>query len=99
MLTCLYLITSAVGRCDFYFPWHQKTKKCLATRQYMFAYSQLFEETVTHHNAVCTVMHHQQLSGQMRQRVNINTNWRHLSTVYRIRPTCTGCSCGWQSGN
>jgi len=37
----------------------------------MFAYSQLFEETVTHCTAVCTVMHHQQLSGRMRQSVNI----------------------------
>ena len=37
----------------------------------MFAYSQLFEETETQYHAVCTVMHHQQLSGWMRQSVNI----------------------------
>ena len=70
MLTFLHLITSAVGCCEFYFPWHQK-KKIVVTRHCMFAYSQLFEETVTHCTAVCTVMHHQQLSGRMRQSVNI----------------------------
>ena len=47
------------------------TKIIIAMRQYMFAYSQLFEETETHYSAVCTVMHHQQLSGRMRQSVNI----------------------------
>jgi hypothetical protein len=37
----------------------------------MFAHSQLFEEIASHYSSVCTVMHHQQLSGRMRQSVNI----------------------------
>jgi hypothetical protein len=37
----------------------------------MFAYSQLFEHTESQYSAVCTVMHHQQMSGRMRQSVNI----------------------------
>ena len=39
--------------------------------QYLFAYSQLFEETETHYSVVYTAMHHQQMSGRMRQSVNI----------------------------
>jgi hypothetical protein len=40
-------------------------------RQYLFAYIQLFEEAETQYSAVCTVMHHQQMSQRMCQSVNI----------------------------